>query len=55
MSICDFNGYVSVDTDGDGYSDCEESTGNDDPATTNIPTSISDGLEACDPDSTDTD
>ncbi|QFZ53650.1 T9SS type B sorting domain-containing protein [Oceanihabitans sp. IOP_32] len=38
-----------VDTDGDGLSDCEETTGIDDPRTTAIPDGISDPLDPCDP------
>ncbi len=37
LNPCDYPGNLSVDTDGDQYTDCEEITGNDDPNTTNDP------------------
>ncbi len=39
-----------TDTDGDGLTDCEESTGIDNPSTVLIPNGTSDPLNACDPD-----
>ena len=42
----------SVDTDGDGFTDCEETTGIDDPSTEAIPTGISDETDPCSPIST---
>ncbi|MBU2997451.1 gliding motility-associated C-terminal domain-containing protein [Cellulophaga baltica] len=41
----------TTDTDGDGLTDCEESTGIDNPNTILIPNGTSDPLNACDPDS----
>ncbi|NKQ38889.1 MAG: hypothetical protein HF967_05360, partial [Methanosarcinales archaeon] len=38
-----------TDTDGDGLTDCEESTGVDDPSTVGVPTGITDAFNACDP------
>ena len=48
-SVCDFLGYISVNTDGDEYSDCEELTGDEDETTSYIPTGTSDETDACDP------
>ncbi|MDO7138820.1 gliding motility-associated C-terminal domain-containing protein, partial [Algibacter lectus] len=42
----------SIDTDGDGFTDCEETTGIDDPSTEAIPTGISDETDPCSPIST---
>ncbi|NMH86423.1 T9SS type B sorting domain-containing protein, partial [Flavivirga algicola] len=38
-----------VDTDGDGLTDCEETTGIDNPATPEVPTGTSDENDPCDP------
>ncbi|WP_243643592.1 HYR-like domain-containing protein [Tenacibaculum sp. M341] len=38
---------ASTDSDGDGLTDCEESTGIDDPSTVGIPTRISDPFDPC--------
>jgi gliding motility-associated-like protein len=37
----------AVDTDGDGLTDCEETTGVDDPSTTGVPNGTSDPLDPC--------
>ncbi|WP_411768967.1 Ig-like domain-containing protein, partial [Winogradskyella sp. A3E31] len=39
----------SVDSDGDGLTDCEESTGVDDPSTAVVPSGITDLNDPCDP------
>jgi len=38
-----------TDTDNDGLTDCEETTGNDNPNTTAVPLRISNPMDACDP------
>ena len=38
-----------TDTDGDGLTDCEETTGMDDPATTVVPTGVTSATDPCDP------
>ncbi len=48
----------TTDTDGDGLTDCEETTGIDDPSTTSVPSGTSNPLDTCDPigiNTTDTD
>ena len=42
----------SIDTDMDGLTDCEETTGVDDPNTTAVPNGMSDETNPCDPDPT---
>ncbi|NMH89997.1 Ig-like domain-containing protein, partial [Flavivirga algicola] len=39
----------STDSDGDGLTDCEETTGIDDPSTPEVPIGISDENDPCDP------
>ena len=46
---CDPIGLVTTDTDGDGLTDCEETTGIDDPSTPAVPTGTSDPNDPCDP------
>uniref|UniRef100_UPI0026358849 T9SS type B sorting domain-containing protein n=1 Tax=uncultured Lacinutrix sp. TaxID=574032 RepID=UPI0026358849 len=46
---CDPIGINTTDTDGDGLTDCEETTGIDDPSTTAVPTGTSDPNDSCDP------
>ncbi|WP_041301433.1 Ig-like domain-containing protein [Lacinutrix sp. 5H-3-7-4] len=38
-----------IDSDGDGLTDCEETTGIDDPSTVNVPVGVTDPSDACDP------
>ncbi|MFK7784068.1 MAG: gliding motility-associated C-terminal domain-containing protein, partial [Crocinitomicaceae bacterium] len=42
-------GINTVDTDGDGLTDCEELTGIDDPSTPGVPNGPSDPNDPCDP------
>ncbi|MCJ8292677.1 MAG: gliding motility-associated C-terminal domain-containing protein [Flavobacteriales bacterium] len=55
---CDPIGINTTDTDGDGLTDCEETTGVDDPSTPLTPTGTSNPNDPCDPigiNTTDTD
>jgi hypothetical protein len=57
-AIVDVNLYPQItDTDGDGLTNCEETTGLDDSRTTAVPSAVSDPQNACDPflSQTDTD
>ncbi|WP_165453958.1 Ig-like domain-containing protein, partial [Hyunsoonleella flava] len=48
---CDPIGINTTDSDGDGLTDCEETTGIDDPSTPGIPIGPSNPNDPCDPDS----
>ena len=48
-SDCAPIGSNSTDTDGDGLTDCEETTGIDDPGTPAVPSGTSDSSDPCDP------
>ncbi|MFV9552654.1 hypothetical protein, partial [Algibacter sp. PT7-4] len=46
---CSPVGINTTDSDGDGLTDCEETTGIDDPSTPTVPTGTSDENDPCSP------